>query len=600
MTMNFRVALLLPLLLLAPLARADGLDFVMDVLYKAGVIDGNVKAAKPLIACLVDGKSVQDCTVGAAGQTELAHDPQVQNVIDIYQSFQQQDWYTVLKKSGITVGCALIPGGEVKDVLCGELGKIASAVADGVGSVLGAVGGFVGSMFGGGSDPAPMPEEAYYQLNFMPWYHWSVVHQLDNDTPANNQVLNAPMAVCVNYFYHHTYDKADAQKACSDLRTRLGNSGYAIGNAFRQETESYFQLHFAPKVDEWARMSFNPNITLNSLADSAMSSCLYNERKKIPLPSPGFEQCSAMQQQMASLPSIFQAAATQLYQQCQTQANSRVVPPTNDAYTRICTPIKNRIVGQVIIAMADLKSRMNTAAAAGCPNDGQPKSIHCDSYEARAACQAAMPEHASMCNLNYTAAIAKKHEELWAAINTADAPCTAFGDDHNNYSCPHPLQVMHCSETKQAIEAAWGPTPVADIACNSLGDRNYEVLKQQAQSIVDALNASYGSSPATALRAMQATPIHAMAEARPVLAPVTRNPEIQAQAVPVESCGLDRHDPLMIHCPTGFEWDAVPDRATAVYNLINADNPGGRPRQIACPEDVDRDGAEAPCLEIGE
>ena len=48
-------------------------------------------AAKPLISCLASGKNVLDCTAGAAGQSELANDPQVRNVIDIYQAFQQHD-----------------------------------------------------------------------------------------------------------------------------------------------------------------------------------------------------------------------------------------------------------------------------------------------------------------------------------------------------------------------------------------------------------------------------------------------------------------------------------------------------------------------------
>src|SRR5689334_15545476 len=114
-------ALMIGLLVPAP-SRADPLDTVLDVLYKAGVIDGNVHAAKPLISCLASGKNAVQCTAGNAKQTELANDPQVQNVLDIYQSFSQHDWYAVLKKAGITVGCALVPGGEVKDVACGELG----------------------------------------------------------------------------------------------------------------------------------------------------------------------------------------------------------------------------------------------------------------------------------------------------------------------------------------------------------------------------------------------------------------------------------------------------------------------------------------------
>jgi len=633
----------------SPPTRADALDTVLDVLYKAGVIDGNVKAAKPLIDCLAKGNSVQECAGGAAGQTELANDPQVKNVLDIYQSFQQHDWYAVLKKAGITVGCALIPGGEVKDVVCGELGKIAGQVLDGVGSVLGAVGSFVGSMFGGGSDPAPMKEEDYYTLNFMPWYHWSVVHQLDNDTPANLQVLNAPMAACFNYFDNHQYSSAQANLACSNMRKRLNDTGYQLGNAFRDETESYFQLHFAPKVQEWAEISFNNNDNINIYAKQAMNSCLWDERQHIPLPNPGFEQCQALKQSLANLPPIFKSAADQMYAQCQAEANQRAVPTDNDAYTRICGPMKNRVVGQVILAMTNLKSLMNTAAGAGCPNNGYPKSIHCDSFEARDACVNAMPEHASMCSIDYDKAITAAAaaagctssgtmqsitcptymnvtscknampanygswckldqsqavnamaKEIVDTESTADAPCQLSGE--MAILCVHPLQVVHCHNAKKALGDAWGLPAVAGITCDLSDDAQYDQLKQQAESVLNAMNATYGphttqpcsvpgdcESPGGQLVSPQdqGASLHAM------------NPNVltATTSTPALPCQLARHDPLVITCPDGFNWEAVPMRAKTVRDLLFATDSSGKPLPIYCPPDVDHDGAEAPCIE---
>ncbi len=614
------ITLTIGLLVAAP-SQADPLDTVLDILYKAGVIDGNVKAAKPLISCLADGKNVADCTAGAADQSEFAADPQVKNVIDIYQAFRAKDYYTVLKKAGITVGCALIPGGEVKDVLCGELGKIAAAVLDGVGSVLGAVGSFIVSIFGGGSDPPPMPPENYYTLNFMPWYHWSVVYQLDNDTPSNNQILNAPMAACVDYFYHHTYSKDDANKVCASFRARMNKSGYDIGNSFRDETESYFQLHFAPKVEEWAEISFNNNDNINIYAKQAMNTCLWDERQHIPLPSPGLEQCQAMQQSAANLPSIFQAQVAQMVAQCQALVKLRTVPADNDAYTRICTPMKNRVIGRVIFAMGDLKSRMETAAAAGCPNSGYPKSIHCDSFATHDACMNAMPEHASMCSLDYTKAIIAmatsagcksagtlqtiecttfmSHAaclkampdaydswcqfaenqavdamaaEIAEAESTDDAPCQRYGK--RTIQCVHPMQILHCNSAKTALGDAWGLQAVAGISCEVIDTPEYDQLKQQADQVLTAINADY---PAPGLH------LQSLAQVR--------------AAPPPAPCGLARHDPLVITCAEGFRMEAIPERASAVYTAINADNQGGRPRPIYCLADVDNDGAEAPCLE---
>lgn len=587
-------ALLLPVGLMAsPGARADSLDFVLDVLYKAGVVDGNVKAAKPLISCLATGKSVPDCTIGAAGQTELASDPQVQNVIDIYHSYEQQDWYAVLKKSGITVGCALIPGGEVKDIVCGELGKIAGAVLDGAGSVVGAVGGFIGSMFGGGSDSAPMSEEDYYRLNFMPWYHWSVVHQLDEDTPASNQVLNAPFKPCVEYFDSHRYSLQQAVTACSNLRTRLGNSGYAIGNAFRQETDSYYQLHFAPKLYEWAEMSFG-NDNINIYAKQAMNTCVADERTHIPLPNPGFDQCQAMKEALASLPPIVQDTGNKLYAQCQAQANARAVPADNDAYTRICKPMVNRIIGKVIfVAMADLKSSMNKAAAAGCPNTGTPKSILCDSFPARAACVKAIPEHASMCALDYDRAVSGLAQIIVDAVSSSDRPCRLDG---RRIACVHPTQQVNCNSARQAIGDAWGPSAIAGIACEPLEDADYDQLRQKAQTLVSTLNGSYAANPTTSPPCQGAACQdqmggHLLAPGPSIHGLTKSGPTLQNNA-PIEGCSLARRDPLVVNCAASFHWDANAERAMAVYEILGSTG-------VYCPFDEDRDGADAPCISGG-
>jgi hypothetical protein len=565
-----RPSLLLPFLLLplalpfAAPARADALDTVLDVLYKAGVVDGNVKAAKPLIECLSQGHEVPYCAGGSASQSELANDPQVRNVIEIYQAFSAQDWFLVLKKSGLTVGCALVPGGEVKDVACGELGKIAMAIADGIGSVLGGVGKFVAGIFGGGSDPDPMPEETYYQLNFMPWYHWSVVHQLDKDTPANVQVLNAPMAACVAYFDSHTYALATAQNACNNLRTRLGNTGYALGNAFRDETESYYQLHFAPKVDEWAAMSFD-NDNINIYAKQAMNTCMADERAHLPLPNPGFDQCQAMKQSLDQLKGNgipgFEQLAAQAYAQCQAQANQRAVPAGNDAYSRICQPMVNRIVTKVVFgAMAQLRKRMDAADAAGCPNSGTPKSVHCDTWATHAACEKALPQNASFCALAWDKAWRDGIAQVWARINTADAPCTALGDSQSRLACPHRVQQAHCREALQELRDSWGDPAVAGVSCENFEDPAYEALKQSANLVAAAINTSYDGSGQT------------------------------------QGCLLRRDDPLVIVCDAGFRWDADPQRAAAVYTQINAGNTG-RPRPTYCLPDSDNDGAETPCID---
>ncbi len=184
--------------------RADELDLVLDVMHKAGVIDGNVVAAKPLIFCLGQGKSVEACTVDAAGDSELAEDPQVRNVLDIYIAFRAKDYSTVIKKAGVTVGCALVPGGEVKDIVCGELGKIALSIANGVGETLISVGETIYcGLLGGCSDdkPPPMAAEDYYRLYMAPGYHRLLMAKEAGD--GSYKTLTAPLFSILPEFLSH-------------------------------------------------------------------------------------------------------------------------------------------------------------------------------------------------------------------------------------------------------------------------------------------------------------------------------------------------------------------------------------------------------------
>ena len=557
-----RVFLSLLIILAAPAVKADALDQVLKAMYSAGVIEKSVLDARPLIECLAKGGNAAQCAVGSAKDAELANDPQVQNVLEIVQAVDEQDWYRVIKKAGITVGCGLIPGGQIKDIACGELGKIAGQILDGAGSVAGAVGGFVASMFGGGSDPAPMAEEAYYTLNFMPWYHKSVIYQLDQDTPANVGVLNAPMAACIDYFDNHRYDRKDAVKACTDLRTRLNNTGYAIGNAFRMETESYYQLHFAPMIDEWTQDHFADNQALDLVAAQAMAACVQDERKKLPLPGPGWEQCQAIEQSVAGYPSMFKDLGLQLVQQCKTITAQRVVPADDDAYTRICKPMKNKVAFKLIFEMGTLNSQMEKAAAAGCDNGGNPRTIHCLSFLEHAACMQAIPERPSLCHLDINRSIDAEAVKILELTTSQDAPCQRSG--RRIIQCVHPVQVANCKQSLRATGDAWGPDAVQGIDCQSLDSPEYRQLMDQARSVVSVLNDTYPPN-----------------------------------APPTLGCSVRRDDPLVINCDPGFQIGEIPERAQAAQIRLASNSANGRPNPLYCPQDTDRDGAEFPCLEPG-
>jgi hypothetical protein len=124
------LALLLGCTSIVP-ARADTLDKVLQILHTAGLVDGAVVDAKPLIECLIDGGSPTACAARiptpAVGSALSGGDPKVKLVIDLVQAAQQRRWLDVLELTGTDVlaqvacNAGLPTGGPVKDFICGGL-----------------------------------------------------------------------------------------------------------------------------------------------------------------------------------------------------------------------------------------------------------------------------------------------------------------------------------------------------------------------------------------------------------------------------------------------------------------------------------------------
>src|SRR5207342_2701614 len=141
---------------------------------------------------------------------------------------------------------------------------------------------------------------------------------------------------------------------------------------------------------------------------------------------------------------------------------------------------------------------------------------------------------------------------IFEAATTADSPCDL---NDRTISCIRPIQQTHCDSTKQAISDAWGPTNLIGVKCLSLESPAYDQLMDTAKQVVSAMNDTYPPNP-----------------------------------TPTSGCSIQRHDPLAIACDDGFQFDAIPERAEAVYNLLHATDARGRPLPIFCPPDVDHDG----------
>lgn len=152
-----RVALALLLALAAPAARADALDTILDYLAKAGVIDGAVKDAKPLIQCLVQSngnpapcvnvKSLAEQQGKAAAKKYAPDDPKIQGVVQLVVAVDKGDWVRVIDVAGLKVllplacDAGLATTGPLKGFVCKDAMKkiVAKAAEPAVRGILAAL-----------------------------------------------------------------------------------------------------------------------------------------------------------------------------------------------------------------------------------------------------------------------------------------------------------------------------------------------------------------------------------------------------------------------------------------------------------------------------
>lgn len=584
-SLSIKAVLVIALLFVAGQTRADELDFVLDVMYKAGVIDGNVVAAKPLIFCLADGKSVEACTIDAAGNSELADDPQVRNVLDIYLAFRAKDYPTVLKKGGVTIGCALIPGGNVKDVVCGELGKMALSVVNGLGGALGDVGCAVSSLWGGCADdePPPMSASDYYTLFYLPASHRLLMAKEEQDG-SFDKLLNVLFTQCHGYYDSF---KETATNACEANHASAKNRIGMLHKALRDEGDSQFALQVQPKLEDWAFSHFGQDSS--AFVAESVKQCRSNVSKAIPMPN-AMARCEWLSSEFKaqSNNSLMSAVFPKLLAQCQAEQQPFVVNAPNDIYAMACEPVAQKTPSAAIGAMNVWKQRMDKAAAAGCPNSGTPASISCPSFDTLLACLKAIPDKRSACEADAT----RKQEMLaQGVLEQLYNPSAKAGKPQRCVrlqtvvQCNRPVKQQQC-KTFFALYGDYFKNPgIPKIGkpinhCPLQADAAFDAQVRQAKDAVALLN---GGSPAAITRSDSVTaPSRVQASALWKMA--------EALSRPAGPCQVEAPDWLRIRCQNGFVWNADEARAQSVRNLLGGD-------LALCPDDMELDGADLPCLD---
>lgn len=288
-----------------PVARADMLGDILSVLHTTGVIDQAVVEAKPMIQCLIDGSSVEQCAkvAGTEAKGLVPKDPKIQKVVDVFYAVKAKDWLKVFVLAGEQVVCSLVPGGAVKDLfcgpifaaaepvitsaygavrdgdilelvslvgveyacdllpnapgaseLCGVLGDIAAGVAKGIGTAIGALGNLAEDISG---QIPHMPVEQYYLTQWRNWLHYAVVKQLRHGKPAYLYAGMYGGTSCVEYFDSHKMSASNAEKVCDIMKKRFLQEVADSAKVFEQFPAAYFAGAVAPRVPGWASQYYD-------------------------------------------------------------------------------------------------------------------------------------------------------------------------------------------------------------------------------------------------------------------------------------------------------------------------------------------------------
>jgi hypothetical protein len=144
-------------LLVSGPARADILDIAIEV------VKPELAPAKPLLKCMIGGTAAATCVKQAAVQQgneqidqtkqDIQNDPDFQEVMEVYQYANTQQWAKLIAKVGVTAACAAfaIPGSNILcDEFSGELVSAGAFVGNQSAGVVNDVGKTVGKLIESG------------------------------------------------------------------------------------------------------------------------------------------------------------------------------------------------------------------------------------------------------------------------------------------------------------------------------------------------------------------------------------------------------------------------------------------------------------------
>ncbi len=406
------------------------------------------------------GGPVKDLVCGAAFQVAK---PVIKPAL---HAVLKPDWWELVTLLGPGAACGVIPGGEVKDALCGVLGQ---AVAEVGKFVKGGVSAGKDVLISLGEDLSGqtqhMPTAEYYEDYWYPYLHLDVMIILRGGKFSHNVDYDH----CVGYFDSHKASEAHAKEWCGKMRDQLAANVNATVSAIKAAPHPYFVATLNPQVPVQVIDHYKQ---IGTGFGGFAGTCAKDISKLIPIPG--------------KVPTEKDLGAPPPYTATGWACKQAMVE-----FEKALEAHKQKVVDPLITKMKGWGCKATVGLDWQDPNRLQ---FECDSYEMRAQCSQSIDHpftetyHRSHCGVNNFLASKKLAPQIAKTLGAKR--CTVI-QEGNFFSirCTRPWKYEQCktllTDHTKGVSGVQAYCKQTDQLKN---EPAFSVTAQQAQNILNTLN----------------------------------------------------------------------------------------------------------------
>jgi hypothetical protein len=397
------------------------------------------------------GGAVSDLVCGSAFEVaKPVIKPALKAVLD-------GDWWALVTLLGPSSACTVIPGGDVKDVVCGtfaqalnEVGKFAKG---GVNAGADALISFGEAISG---QTQHMPREKYYEMYWHPLIHVDVRIILNSGKPSHKVEFDH----CVGYFDSHKASKESGEKWCGQMRDQVAAHVKAIVPAIHAAPAGYYAGKLKAQVPRLMLEQYHAQSTDYKALQKVMLACRGDVQNKVEIPG--------------KLPTHYQT------------------PAPYTAWDWACaqarTTLEQALVAYKKQGAPPLLAKLVNAGCKPKKLDDARLYAVCDSYDGYAACKAEMSslraKAESHCGVDGAAAAPKLAKKVAAELGAKR--CAVSAQNARLVECSRPWKKNYCDalvgKYQGSVSYAYA------VTCAAKSDPGFEAARKQAQAMLNTLN----------------------------------------------------------------------------------------------------------------